>query len=128
MPYRGPQSARMAQQMAQDVIEHAGQVMTWRAFISASGGVALAGFGATAYYRETTITGILGRAPVQFNIPDAQTPAGTLAQGRFLATTHERLGRQDELVWQGSTYRVESEAIPSRFSDMWTVEVKRGDL
>lgn len=127
MPYRGPQTGRAVQQVDAHVIEHAGQPLLWRQFVSASSGVTVAGFSPARYFQEQTITGILGRAPVQFMVSEGQTPAGALAQGRFLVTTRERLGREDELVWRGETYRVESEAIPSRMSNMWTVEVKRGD-
>lgn len=127
MPYRGPQTGRIPLQVEQNIIEHAGQALTWRQFVSAVSGSTLAGFGATRYYRESTITGVLGRAPIQFIVTEGQTPGGAVAQGRFLVTTREKLARDDELVWQGDTYRVESEAIPARMSNMWTVEVKRGD-
>lgn len=127
MPYRGPQSARMTQQVEQTIIEYAGLPLLWRQFISASSGVSLAGFSPTRYFRESVITGVLGRAPIQFAVVEGQTPGGALAQGRFNVTTREKLGREDELIWDGDVYRVEGEAIPARMSNMWTVEVKRGD-
>jgi len=127
MSYRGPQTGRARVQVDQAIIQHAGQGMVWRQFVSASSGATLAGFGPTRYYRESTITGIMGRAPMLFIVPEGQTPAGAMAQGRFLVTTREKLGREDELVWQGDVYRVESEPTPARLSNMWTVEVKRGD-
>ena len=126
MGYRGPQAARMHGQ-TETIFQHAGQTVTWRQYISASGGVGAAGFGLAASFRESTITAVLGRG---FRLPDlleGQRAVGQIPAGEFYVTCRERLGRQDELLWRGEVYRVESEPVPSVLPGLWVAQVKRGE-
>lgn len=123
MAYRNPDRTRIGQQ-SDTIFQHAGQTATWRAFVSASAGVGVAGFGSTPYYRERTITALF--APLPQN-PETQTPAGMLAADQFQVTTREPLTRRDELRWRGVTYRIESDPSPATINGYWVALVKRGE-
>jgi hypothetical protein len=124
MAYRGVQAARIRQN-AGDILSQAGYTATWRQYVSASEGIAYAGLGETQHYREQTITALLYQSYQRQ--PEGQRAVGMLAAGEFAASTRERLGRQDELVWRGTTYRVESDPQPSHVAGLWMVTVKRGE-
>lgn len=127
MSYRGLQSARtMAQQ---DVIfEQAGQPVIWRTYVSSSGGVAAAGFGATAFYAERVITALIAAQSRQsLTIPESQTPGGQIANAELLAITRQPIGRNDELRWRGVDYRVESDPVPARITQTYVSLIKRID-
>lgn len=123
MPYRNPDRTRIGQQ-SDTIFQHAGQTATWRAYVSASAGVSVAGFGSTPYYREQTITGLF--APLPSN-PEVQTPAGMIAADMLQVTTRERLSRRDELRWRGAAYRIESDPSPATLNGFWVSLVKRGE-
>lgn len=131
MAYRGPDPTRIAGQQADAIFLHAGQTAIWRQYVSASAGNAnalAAGIGSAPAYREQTVTALFGavQSTQGFQQPERATPAGMLAAGEILATVRERPGRQDELVWNGVIYRVESDAVPARIAGTWTVTLKRG--
>jgi hypothetical protein len=128
MPYRSPDPHRIQRQMTENHFAHVGQVVTWRQYISASANAAVAGFDATPYYREQTITALFARGHDLPEIPEIQTPAGTIESGTFLAVTRQPLGLRDELVWNGDTYRVESESIEAKIAGNYISRVKRGML
>lgn len=122
MSYRGLHTARtMAQQ---DVIfEQAGQTAIWRTYVSSSGGVAAAGFGATAFYAERIITALFTRVTQ----PETQTPGGQVVTADFQMTTRQPIGRNDELRWRGVDYRVESDPAPARITQTYVSLIKRID-
>lgn len=124
MPYRSPDLRRQQQQMAANQYAYAGQSVTWRAYISASGGVSVAGFGATGYYREIGITALFRPLP---SFPEAQTPAGMIAAGQFEMTTRERVRRGDEIVWAGVAYRVEGAPVPVPMTSGYVSIVARAE-
>ena len=124
MPYRGVQARRVQADLT-DVFRQAGQTATWRQYVSASDGLGYAGLGETQHYREQRITALLYQSYQRQ--PERQTPAGMVAEGAFAVTTRERLGRQDELVWRGVTYRVESDPTPGAVAGAWMTIVKRGE-
>lgn len=121
MSYRGPNPERMSAQ-AGDVFQHAGQVVTWRRFVSANSGIPGVGLGGENFYAERTITALFADA----NQLESQTPAGLIAAGELVMTTREKIGRSDELVWRGIEYRVDSDPMPARF-DGWTTVIRRGN-
>lgn len=122
MPYRGPDARRIQTQQNDAPFAFAGQVVTWRAYVSASAGVSVAGFGSVPSYAQRTITALFG--PI--NQPEMQTPAGMVAAGMMACTTREKLGRNDELAWQGTGWRVDSDPAPARIAGTWYCTVKRG--
>lgn len=125
MSYRGPNTQRMTVQI-DDVLRVAGYTATWRQYISASAGVADAGLGDRSYYREQVITALMYQGyKVQ---PERQRAVGLIADAEFVVSTREQLGRRDELVWRGVTYRVESDPQPARLVGLWMTTVKRGDV
>src|SRR3990167_8293638 len=120
MPYRGPNSQRISTQLNANQFHYAGQTAIWRQYISASAGLDYAGYGPTPYYREQLITALF-KATMGFTLtrPEIQTPAGMTLDADFLVVTQQPLHRQDELRWQGSAWRIESDSQPSRMDKTW---------
>jgi len=125
MPYRGPQSYRQ-QRQATDVLHMAGVTATWRQFVSAAGGNPDVGLEDTEYWRSQTITASFGDVDVA-RLPEHQTPAGMIAKGDLYCVTREQLNREDELIWNGNTYRVESDPVRARMTQGWVSLLKRGE-
>jgi len=124
MSYRGVQSERIQRQLA-DVVRQAGHAVTWRQWVSASNDFADLGMGATQHYREQTITALFYQSYQAQG--EYQTRGGMIAAGDFAVSTREQLGRQDELVWRGITYRIEGDPQPSHVAGMWMVALSRGE-
>lgn len=128
MTYRGPNTTRQTNQLANNIFRYAGETATWRKYVSASAGNPVVGLGSASYYQERLITAMLyGQVGMGLNLPENQTFAGMLAVGQFLASTTEPLGRQDELLWRGTTYRVDGDTVPNHIAGTHTVVVKRGN-
>lgn len=125
MPYRGNIPGRRAGQMT-DVFQQAGYTATWRKYVSASTGVVDAGLGETQYYQETIITALLGENMTP-NIRERQQSVGLTVAADIFAVTREALGRRDELLWRGVTYRVESDPVPGVMAGGWVTHLKRGE-
>jgi hypothetical protein len=119
--YRGPNRGRIQGQQSA-IFEHGGHVVTWRRYVSASAGVPGAGIGSAPRYVERMITALF----YPLELTEGQRAAGLIVTSEFKATTRETLGRQDELVWQGETYRVESEATPAPMPGTFVSVIKRG--
>lgn len=127
MSYRGPNRERMMTQMNGSILPGAGQVMTWRQYISASAGVDVAGEGDTPFYRQQTITAVMGMGQMAMpNLPQHQTPAGQVVAGQFYIVTQAPIAKDDEIVWRGQTYRVESDPTPSVMVSGFVAQLKRG--
>ncbi len=121
MTYRGPSRKRIQGQQSA-IFENAGHVVTWRRYVSASAGVPAAGIGSAPRYVERTITALF----YPLEQPEGQRAVGQVVSSEFKATTREALGLQDELVWQGATYRVEGVATPTKLPGTWVTVIKRG--
>lgn len=122
MPYRGPDNGRIGTQ-SEAIFTHAGQTVTWRQFVSASGTANAAGFGAVPQFREQTVLALIG--PVKQ--PETPGAAGTMVSGDLFAVLRERPNRRDELVWRGVCYRVESDPAPASLPGTYTMMLKRGE-
>lgn len=122
MSYRSPDRARMMQQQQAYHFAAHSHTMTWQRTVSASGGVDVAGIGATAYTITTPISALLKPMPVQAESP---TPAGMLAGALFQVVTREPLGRDDKLTWNGVVYRVEAVPIQATLLGTWISLVSR---
>jgi hypothetical protein len=117
----------MARQQNEAIYQHAGQTAVWRKYVSASAGNPVLGLGSASYYAERWITAQFYGVPGQgFSLPDNQTFAGMVTQGSFAVSTREELGQQDELVWRGDTYRIESDTVPTRIGGSNIYAIKRG--
>jgi hypothetical protein len=125
MPYRGNIPNRRPNQMG-DLYAQAGYTATWRRFASAVTGNVDAGMGETLYYTETTITALLGMNQTP-GIRETQQAVGLTVAADIYAVTREPLGRRDELVWRGSTYRIESDPVPGVMAGGWVTHLKRGE-
>lgn len=122
--YSRPDKKRMNTQ-AERIYQFAGSTATWRQYVSASGGVPEAGIGDTYYFRQQTITGQFG---VMLNTPKVMENAGAageIAAGTFQIVTRERLGRRDEILFNGATHRVESDPVPATLVGWWVTQIKR---
>ena len=103
---------------------YAAQPVTWRRYVSATGGVSVAGLGATGYTEDRTISALFRPLPVT---PETQTPAGMIAGVRFEATTREQLGRGDVILWANVSYRVESVPVPATLHSGYVSVLARGE-
>lgn len=119
-----PNKARIQQQINNAQYPSVGFPVTWRQWVSGVDGVEVAGFDASAYYREQTITAFMGQF-IPPNIRQHSTLAGMIPAGAFFAITREPLGKNDLLVWQSGTFRVEGEPIHLALTQQYIVEVKR---
>ena len=124
MPYRNPNTARMAQQST--VMQtYAGETATWRQFVSAVSGNAAVGLGSAVYYRQQLITGVFGDGVATTNT-FAQRPVGQLQAGQIRIVTTEKLAQDDEIVYRGDTYRVDSEPTYSVLNGRYIAILNRG--
>ena len=124
MPYRGPDFPRIQAQQMDAHYAYAAQPVIWRRTVSATGGVSVAGIGATGYTEDRTISALFRPLPVT---PEQQTPAGMIAGTRFEATTRERLGRGDTVIWANVVYRVESVPVPATLHSGYVSVIVRGE-
>ncbi len=128
MSYRGPQPARQNRQHIDHHMTFAGHTATWRQWVSSDDGIPVAGIGASAYYREQQITALMGAA-LQGDTPrigERQTLAGMVAEGAIEMVTRQKMGRQDEVRWQGDIYRVEADSVWSPVAGSFVTVIKRG--
>ena len=126
--YRGPNTPRISNQLVANQFMHAGQTATWKQYISASAGVPEAGIGTTPFYRHQLITALF-KSTVGFTLtqPEYQHPAGMTIDSDFLVVTQQRLNRQDELLWMGSAWRIDSDSQPNKLDGTWLNILKRGE-
>ena len=133
MPYRGPQTGRIAAQIAQ-IQQYAGETGIWRQYVSASTGTGSgywAGRGTTTYDREQTITALWASPQVgEARMRETQLPGGQVIAGDAVISTPNPFGARDEIVWRGITYRVEGDSTPIHFGGrVWYRTVlRRGDV
>lgn len=107
------------------IYQYAGVTATWRQYISAVAGVPEAGIGNSAFYRQQTITGQFGVMLSPPKIGEGNGAAGQIAAGMFQMVSRERIGRQDEIVYNGSLHRVESDPVPAPLAGWWVTQIKR---
>jgi hypothetical protein len=121
-----PDKRRMNIQADSTMHRYAGNTATWRAFVSATSGVPEAGIGSAVFYREQTITAHFGVMLAAPRLGESVSPVGQIAAGMFQMTTREKIGREDEIVWQGATYRIEAAPVPATMLGWWITTLKRG--
>ena len=124
MSYFNPNRQRMARQIANYHMPFMGETITWKQWVSASTGVPEAGFERLNYYREQSITALIGAATMA-NLQQ-QIPAGQLADGQIRCTTREKLGGQDEIIWRNVAYRVDTNSQINTLNGMWMSILNRG--
>ena len=122
--YRGPNPKRHALQ-ASALFRHAGHTATWNQWISSSAGVEAAGQGPTDYYRQQLITAHFGDGGNP-RLYERQRAAGMLTVGDVFCVTREQVGTRDTIVWNGDSYRVESEPVKGALDTLWVSQLKRG--
>jgi hypothetical protein len=113
--------------------EH-GQAVTWRQYVSASTGTSSAyygGGGTTRYYREQTITGLIAAPRMgESRFREYSIFGGQVLAGDIVVSLPHEMDRQDELIWRGTTYRVESDSTPiTQGGTTWyRALMRRGDV
>lgn len=120
--YRGPDSARIVQQQNNFQFEYYSHPMIWKRLVSASGGVDVIGLGPSAFWQYTNVRALLKPLPAQEDYP---TPAGQIAEGRFQIVTREPVSRDDKLIWNNVSYRVEGVPAPSTLTSAWVNTIAR---
>lgn len=121
--FRGPNRNRINNQRGV-IFRDAGQTATLRTFVSATVGDSFAGFGDTLSYNDRVITAMFG-AFVLPGVPEVQQPGGMIANNMMTVTTRERVDRDDILLWQGETWRIESDPVKSVMDGNWQFQIKR---
>lgn len=109
---------------AERVYEFGGVTAIWRTFASAVSGVPEAGIGDTFYYAQRVITGHFGYQFIPRFMENVAAP-GLIAAGTVQMTTRERIGRQDEVIYNSAFYRVESDPVPTTMAGWWITQIKR---
>ena len=122
MSYRGPQHNRITLQR-REVMQHAGHTVTWKQYVSASTGSPLLGIGDTLYYRQQAISAHM----VYSANTEQQVNGGQMVGQTLYAVTYQTLGIQDELVWNGDVYRIQSQSQPSKIAGQWNTRLEKGD-
>jgi len=122
MSYRGMNHRRLSLQATQ-IMRDAGHPVLWREYVSATTDNSIIGIGATLHYRETWVS---AHMVYQDNM-QMQTDGGQVIVQSLKAVSDYQFGKRDELIWNGTTYRVDSEPQPSRSNGQWTVKLERGE-
>jgi len=116
------QHARQQRHIAQ----HVGETATWRKYVSASAGNPAYGIGDEPCYVQRGITGLFR----PMTLEEVQNAGGQFIAGDIIATLIDcRPGTSDELIWQGVTYRAESDFLPERLlgASAYRGLLRRGD-
>lgn len=130
--YRGPQANRINDQF-REVQQYAGETGIWKQYLSASSGNVsawLAGGGTTQHYRWQVITALWAAPQMgESRYREYPTPAGEMIAGEAVISTTHALSMNDEIVWRGVAYRVNSDPVPIVLGGRrwWRTLVKRGD-
>jgi hypothetical protein len=110
---------------AERIYQYAGVTATWRHFVTAVAGVPEAGISDSGIYRQQTITGQFGVMLSPPKIGESVGAAGQIAAGMFQMVSRERIGRQDEIIYNSAYYRVESDPVPAQLAGWWVTQLKR---
>ena len=107
------------------VASFVGETATWRQYVSASAAAPAYGYGVTEYYIERRVTGLFRLATLQ----EVQAQGGQYVAGDVVASLIDcKPTTADEVLWQDTTYRAETEFIPQRIvagSAYWGI-LRRG--
>lgn len=133
MSYFTPFSKTHHTQSMDNMLQYAGQTATWRQYVSASAGVADAGFGDSNYYREQLITGVfgggggaIGGGQLIANMLMGR-PAGMIPAGMLRVVTEMPMKADDEITWAGERYRIDTDSQRSPINNMWMSILVRGE-
>lgn len=106
-----PDTQRLARQSV-SVIEGAGETCTYRKWVSAGSGANQFGVQNQQYYVETLVTGMFNRFEPHFiNVGGGQYQMTMGGGGNAMSVTLPfQMSPRDELIWEGSAYRVDGNA------------------
>jgi hypothetical protein len=125
--YRGPIFDRIRHQFEDGPLTFHGHTVTLKRFVSSSAVASLAGLAPTAYYSTQYITALVRPLPGMLTQVEHQTPAGQIAAGQYQLTTREQIGRDDYIIWQGDTFRVNGPSVQTFLHSGYVTVIQRGD-
>lgn len=111
---------------ARGFAQHIGETATWWKYVSASAGNPVYGIGDEPCYVQRIVTGLFEAVTFQ----EIGAAGGQLVAGDMNATLFDcQPSKQDEIVWSGTTYRVESDVTPQSIvgRKSWRMLLRRGD-
>lgn len=124
-----PYTARMNAQQRDNMLTFAGETATLWAAISAAGGIAVAGFGPTAFSAGRTITAHFyvarGFLP---NVVERSTPGGQIPAGEFMMASEIKPGLTDRIEYRRTGYKIEGEPSHEPFTNTWVTTLRRGGI
>ena len=104
-----PPDADRIRRNAAVVFAGAGETATLRAYVSAGAGTPQYGVAGQFYYTTLLITGLFHRiSPAESDQPGGQTQAA-----QFGVTTDRQVGARDEVIWNGTAYRLDGNPTPA---------------
>lgn len=89
------------------IMQNAGQVATWRQYISASAGLAEFGQGTALYYVPRIVTGVFEPLRAQ----EVWQAGGNYQMGDVRVATFEPVNKRDEIQWEGNRYQAISDPV-----------------
>jgi len=114
-----------------NILQYAGQTATWHQYVSATTGVPAAGIGGQSYYVDSVITAVFGGGGVGGGVVGAnltrQLALGQLEAGQVRISTHQPLSKEDEVIWNGIRYRVDTDSQFSPLNGFYMSILTRGD-
>ncbi len=116
----------LTMRQARGFAQHIGDTAIWRKYVSASAGNPAYGQGDELCYVERVITGLF----VSVTFEEIAAAGGQFIAGDMNATLLDCTpGKQDEIKWSGTTYRVESDVNPQALLGRaaWRMLLRRGD-
>ena len=129
MSYRGPNPQRIMEQFG-TINQHNAEVVIWQKYLSGSTGTASGywgGGGTTATWHEQRISA-LWAAPQggESRFRETQLPGGQAVAGDAIVSTLSPFGPNDQLIWRGTTYRIEGDSVPTHIGGrLWYRTVLR---
>lgn len=108
MPNIKPDQVNRITRLVKEIVNIAGQPIVLRKYIGRQAGNPALGIQDQLTYRHINTVALL-RAP---DIREIQDRGGQWLQGRIHCQIQEQIDKQDEVIWQGFLYRVDSEPTP----------------
>lgn len=132
MSYRGPNKSRIGAQFA-TVNQHNAETAIWQMYVSGSTGTASGywgGLGTTQHYLERPVSALWAAPQMgEARFRETQLPGGQVIAGDAVVSTLLPLGKDDQIIWRGTTYRIEGDSTPVHLGGrLWYRTVlRRGD-
>jgi hypothetical protein len=124
--YSGPDHRRMSANM-KNIETEAGHLMTLKRFVSGATGVVAAGYGVELYYSYATITALIKSIPDKPEMMETFKPGGMVAAGQYRISTNVPVYREDEMIWNGISFFVNSDPIIDAYTNRYVFLIRRSE-